>query len=39
MVNAVLGSGRRLRGYILDTRSINAAKLATAKGKFEYHVY
>lgn len=32
MVNAVLGSGRRLRGYILDTRSINAAKLATAKG-------
>lgn len=32
MVNSVLGSGRRLRGYILDTRPLNVTKLATSKG-------
>jgi len=32
MVNDVLSGGKRIRGYILDTRSVNIAKLATAKG-------
>jgi len=30
LINAVLGVG--MRGYIIDTRSQTAAKLATAKG-------
>ena len=35
LVNAVLGIGRR--GYILDTRSAGAAKLATTKGAESLH--
>jgi Myotubularin-like phosphatase domain len=33
VVNSAVGIGRR--GYILDTRSQNIVKLATAKGQFD----